>query len=52
MAGHRTGRRPGTSHWVAEEALQEMLTALATFPAQYRDQARSTQPRATAMPGK
>ncbi|MFD0034965.1 alpha/beta fold hydrolase [Streptomyces sp. NPDC055059] len=42
---------PGTGHWVAEEAPQEVLAALTTFLAPYRDQARSTQPRATATLG-
>ncbi|MEU6557171.1 alpha/beta hydrolase [Streptomyces sp. NPDC046915] len=43
---------PGTGHWVAEEAPQEVLAALTTFLAPYRDQARSPRPRATATHGK
>lgn len=42
---------PDTGHWVAEEAPRQVLAALTTFLAPYRDQARNTQSRATAMPG-
>ncbi|MEU9992058.1 hypothetical protein AB0E10_35665 [Streptomyces sp. NPDC048045] len=43
---------PGTGHWVAEEARQEVLAALTTFLAPYRDQDRATRPRAATTPGK
>ncbi|WP_317447459.1 alpha/beta hydrolase [Streptomyces collinus] len=42
---------PGSGHWVAEEAPQEVLAALTTFLAPYRAQG-SRRPPATAMPGK
>ncbi|MGW4566522.1 alpha/beta fold hydrolase [Streptomyces sp. NPDC004561] len=41
---------PGTGHWVAEEAPQQVLAALTTFLAPYRDQGRSTRPSAAATP--
>ncbi|MGW7824761.1 hypothetical protein ACWGLF_43525 [Streptomyces puniciscabiei] len=41
----------GTGRWVAEAASRDVLTALTTFLAPYRDQARNTPPRATAAPG-
>ncbi|MFF7751452.1 hypothetical protein ACFZCP_19830 [Streptomyces sp. NPDC007971] len=43
---------PGTGHWVAEEARQEVLAALTPFLAPYRDQDRATRPRAATTPGK
>ncbi|WP_369394733.1 alpha/beta fold hydrolase [Streptomyces sp. CG1] len=43
---------PGSGHWVAEEAPQEVLAALTTFLAPYREQEGSRRPPATAMPGK
>ncbi|MGI5133527.1 alpha/beta fold hydrolase [Streptomyces sp. CA-106110] len=39
---------PGSGHWVAEEAPQQMLAALTAFLAPYRDRARRAQPQATA----
>ncbi|CAM5742568.1 hypothetical protein SHIRM173S_05555 [Streptomyces hirsutus] len=43
---------PGTGHWVAEEAPQEVLAALTTFLAPYRNQGRSTRPQPAATLGK
>ncbi|MFC5673651.1 alpha/beta fold hydrolase [Streptomyces incanus] len=43
---------PGTGHWVAEEAPQEVLTALTTFLASYRNQGRNTRPRPATTLGK
>ncbi|MEV0689353.1 alpha/beta hydrolase [Streptomyces sp. NPDC050388] len=42
---------PGTGHWVAEEAPQEVLAALTTFLAPYRNQGRSTRPQPAATLG-
>ncbi|MET8448565.1 alpha/beta hydrolase [Streptomyces sp. NPDC005209] len=43
---------PGSGHWVAEEAPQELLAALTTFLAPYRDQGRGTRPPAASTVGK
>lgn len=43
---------PGTGHWVAEEAPQEVLAALTTFLEPYRDQGRSARPQPAATLGK
>ncbi|WUW58896.1 alpha/beta hydrolase [Streptomyces sp. NBC_01456] len=43
---------PGTGHWVAEEAPQEVLAALTTFLAPYRDRGRNTHPQPAATLGK
>ena len=39
---------PGTSHWVAEDAPDEMLAALTAFLAPYRDAANAPRPAAAA----
>lgn len=39
---------PDCGHWLAEEAPEEMLTALTTFLAPYRDRERRVRPRAAA----
>jgi len=36
---------PGTGHWVAEEAPEEMLAALTAFLAPYRDGTDAAHPR-------
>lgn len=43
---------PGTGHWVAEEAPQEVLAALTTFLAPYRTQGRNTRPQPATTLGK
>jgi pimeloyl-ACP methyl ester carboxylesterase len=35
---------PGSGHWVAEEAPEELLAALTTFLAPYRDAAAAARP--------
>jgi pimeloyl-ACP methyl ester carboxylesterase len=40
---------PGTGHWVAEDAPEEMLAALTAFLAPYRGAARTSEPEAAAV---
>jgi pimeloyl-ACP methyl ester carboxylesterase len=40
---------PGTGHWVAEDAPEQMLAALTAFLAPYRGAARTSEPEAAAV---